>query len=116
MNDYSNINSILCDKFGADITRIVNKSYKTQGLSLSNLAHISYILGNEVFEDLEEGYYIAVIPGGLLNQNSATVLLELNNDELNIAAYAKEGLINQHTVEGVINEIEDRIKQYIISE
>lgn len=58
-----------------------------------------------LFEDLEQQVYISSIKGGFFKMNKATVALHIEHTHLQIAMYAREGIINQHTCEDVRNEI-----------
>ncbi len=55
--------------------------------------------------DEKEEIYITVINAGFGNKNPAIVGLMLKDNILYIAAYAKEGLINQRTAEKVVKKI-----------
>jgi len=48
-----------------------------------------------------------------LKKNPAITAFQLENDFLQIAISAKEGLINQHTSEGVAYEIRKSLERYI---
>lgn len=69
-------------------------------------------LGKIVLEDTERQVYIASIKGGFLHRNTAAAAFHLDQNLLQIAVYANEGLINQHTCEDVINEIKRKLKAY----
>ena len=113
MEDYLSINKFLCENTTAKMNHIENRMYSVTGLSMPKVRDLLFKLGEIQKEDLKNNTYIAMIPGGLFKKNCAVVLLELKKDQLRVAAYAEEGLINQHTVKGVLNELEENIKQYI---
>ena len=50
---------------------------------------------------------LVIIPrlGRPLKSNYAYVVMQLENDELSVAIYAVEGLINQHTSENVLEKL-----------
>jgi len=113
LDNYNGINQKLIDVCGAKEKKIVNESLAVSGLSFIKLRDVLFSMGKIHFEDTSNNIYIAIIPGGFLKMNYATVVFNLLEDELIIAAYADEGLINQHTCEGVINEFRKQIEQYI---
>lgn len=110
---YEYINKILIKNTIVKEDKIVNKSIKTNGLTFIKLRDVLFKLGKIHKEILEDNIYIAVINGGLLKKNKAYVVLQLYEKELIIASYADEGILNQHTSGGVIDEITRNIGQYI---
>lgn len=110
--DYSSINKKLIDVCGAKEKKIVNDTFAVVGLTLLKLRDILVRMGKIHLEDSENSIYVAIIPGGFAKRNYATVVLQLNEDNVKIAAYADEGIIKQHTSEGVINEFRKCIEQY----
>ncbi len=111
MDDYNRVNQLLKDVCDAKDKAIQNKTIESNGLSMRKLSEVLVLLGKVHREDLVNNTYVAEIPGGIANKNHAVVALELSENALKIAAYAEEGLINQHTSEGVIKEIERRISE-----
>ena len=57
--------------------------------------------------------YVAIIPGGFLKKHYSVVVLELKNDVLRTAIFSKEGLIKQNTSQGVLDELEKRLGEYL---
>ena len=110
--DYSAINKKLIDICGAREKRIVNESFGVTGLTFIKLRDTLVRMGKIHLEDSENSIYVAIIPGGFAKRNYATVVFELQEGSVKIAAYADEGIINQHTSEGVINEFRKCIEQY----
>ena len=113
MTDYTSINAFLCENTDAKRSDIVNNSYSVNGLSIEKLRDILIKIGDISIEDKENNTYIAVIPGGFLKKNYSSVAIELSNNELVVAAFSNEGIINQHTTDGVIDEIERSISEYL---
>jgi hypothetical protein len=114
MEEYKAINKKLMDVCRVERQNIFNIKYETNGLSLVKLRDILIRMGRIHSEDFDNSCYVAVIPGGIAKKNYAIIVLELQKDILRIAAYADEGIIYQHTCEGIIDEIEKNIRQYII--
>jgi hypothetical protein len=113
MEEYEKINRILKEACNLKESEITNKTYEVENLSMRSLAWILIEIGKVKKEDLENNIYIATIPGGIAKKNYAVVVLELSENELKLAAYADEGLINQHTSNGAINEFEKHLSKYI---
>ena len=111
--EYENINRKLVDVCGANEKKIVNRYYRVELLSYNDLGNILLTIGNIHITNEEEGVYVATINGGVMKKNYATVVIELQDEKIRIAVYADEGIINQHTSEGVINEFERYINKYI---
>lgn len=107
------INKRLMDVCDAKEKKILNTTIRVNGLSFVKLRDILIEIGKIHLEDIEANIYIAVIPGGFARMNYAVVAFQLLEDELIIAAYANEGIINQHTSEGVVDEFRKYIGQYI---
>lgn len=113
MDDFFRINDILSQKTDVDNKRIINKSYKVKGLSLIMVRDVLIKIGKIEYEDLNRNMYFALVPGGFFKKNTAYIVVELKDDILNLAVFSNEGLINQHTSEDAINEIEEGIRGYI---
>ena len=62
------------------------------------------------------GKYGAIASGettrrqGAANMSSAILIVRINGENVGIDAYAKEGLINQHTTEGAIKRLVDGMR------
>ena len=106
-------NKTLCKLCDADFTKIINKSYHVEGMSLIKLRDILTIAGQIHKENLEEGYYLASIPGGFFKRNFAFFLAYYMDNEILIACYAQEGIIKQHTARDAFDEFERQIKNFI---
>ena len=113
LNNYDSINQKLIDVCGAKDNKIVNDSLVVSGLSFMKLRDVLFRIGKIHLEDTSNNIYIAIIPGGFLKMNYAIVVFNLLEDKLKIAAYAEEGLINQHTIEGVLNDFKKNIEEYL---
>lgn len=111
MNQYSEINNILCEKASVRKDKIINAAIYAPDYNLLKLRELLMTKGKVYLELEDKKAYIATIKGGFLNLNHATVAVMLNGDYLLIASYAEEGLINQHTSEGVLNELRESVEQ-----
>lgn len=58
-----------------------------------------------LLEDLGSNTYVVVIPSGFLDMAYVTLVLKLEQDNLYIAGYAREGLIKQNLYEKALNKI-----------
>ena len=78
-----------------------------RGMTILRLRDTILVNGWRILlEDLERQVYITSIKGGFLRMNKADVALHLCDKQLRIALYAREGILNQHTSEDVLNEIQ----------
>ena len=58
--------------------------------------------GKVISEDRDSGYIEGIIFAGVANMNAAVVVMTVQASVILIYAYAKEGLIKQHTAEKAI--------------
>lgn len=89
--------------------QVVEKKIKIANLSFTNIRDRVIGMGKILEENIEDTYYIVKVPAGVANKNSAIVFVKWNNESLTLWAYAKEGLINQHTADGAIERMIERI-------
>ena len=113
MDEYKNINEALMQICDAKENMIMNETYAVRNLDFRTLAFMLIEIGKIEREDLANNTYVVTIPGGIAKKNYSVVAIELSQDVLKIAAYSNEGIINQHTSEGAINEIKRIITEYI---
>lgn len=113
MEEFSYVNRILADNAPIDEWKIINQAIPVENLSLSKIRDVLLKIGKIQREYLAEQCYVAIIPGGFFKKNYAVVSIELRDNILFLAAYADEGIIKQHTCEGVINELRRNIQQFI---
>ena len=76
-------------------------------LTFAQIRDSLYLLGNILYEDIDNCIYVATIRSGFRNMNSAVVAMQLNGDQLVAVAYAKEGKINQGLCEKALNRLTD---------
>lgn len=66
-------------------------------------------LGKILEESFENNYYIVNVPAGVANKNAAVVLILWSDENLTMYAYAREGLINQHTADKAIERVVEKL-------
>lgn len=76
------------------------KSFKDVGFALMNAGTILEELTND-------NIYILSVKVFL---NRATIVIEVNDDKINLIAYAKEGLIKQNSAQKAVNKIKKEIQ------
>ena len=109
----SELNQLLAGTAIIQENKILNYTFSVKNLSFLKLRDILIELGKICYEDTEKQVYIVNINGGFFKKNPAMVALHLSKDMLSLAIHADEGIINQHTCEGVINELKNALKGYI---
>lgn len=76
-------------------------------LSILQVRDVLYILGEILYENLDEQIYVANIRVGYENINSALVAIKLQENKLLISGYAKEGKIKQNICEQAFQKFAD---------
>ncbi|MBO4636907.1 MAG: hypothetical protein J5685_07150 [Clostridiales bacterium] len=66
-------------------------------------------LGETISDDKDHDRIIARIPSGIGGFNPAIVVVASDNGTVHLLAYAKEGLIKQHSAEKAIRAIRERL-------
>jgi len=61
--------------------------------------------GNVLREDKKSGVIEAEIGAGAANMNPAIVVAQVSGNEIDIAAYAREGLIKQHAAKKAVEKL-----------
>lgn len=97
-------------KIMANHSKINEKKVTTDSIYVGDIKQIrvrDYLMevGTILEVDEKSGTFVAIIKSGIFNKNLAIVGLMLKDKTLYIAAYAKEGFINQRTTEKVIQNI-----------
>lgn len=113
MDTNSNVIDVLSKVTSIKKDKVICCTIKVSNMTLIRLRDVLTEIGKIYKEILDRQTYVAVISGGFFKKNHAVMSIELLDDELNIAVYADEGIINQHTCEGAINEFRRAIKEYI---
>lgn len=99
---------------GTTVENLLKKHSKTEsvrvnGITMEHLRRAIASCGNILEANIEEQFFIAIIPTGRMNATRALVAVVLQNDVLQFAAYAKEGLIKQHLAQTAIDSIKNRL-------
>lgn len=111
--DYSKLNNVLLKTFDISEDTIENYSLEVNNLPFLKLRDILMKLGTIYLEDFENQIYVATIKGGFFKMNNAHTAIQLDENCLKLSISAKEGLLNQHTIEGAINELKNNIIKYL---
>ena len=80
-------------------------------LSILQVRDVLFLLGNILYENLDEQIYVATIRAGYGNLNNAVVAVKLCEDTLFVAGYAKEGIIKQNIYEQALQKLTDAIHE-----
>ena len=104
---------------GADLRKLLTE-YGCQGsqatqetvipdcvLTFVQIRDSLYLLGNILYEDLDNCIYVATIRVGFHNMSSAVVAMQLKGNKLVAIAYAKEGKVNQGLCEKALYRLAD---------
>lgn len=81
---------------------IYNDEIEIQPMSFNQLRDKLIGKGTILDEDFEKQIYTINIMSGFANQNTATIAIKLTGNKLQLAGYAREGIIKQHTVEKAV--------------
>ena len=111
--DYKSLNNELISTFEVKENKIVNETFKVKQMGFLQLRDILLGLGRIYKEDFESNIYTVIINGGFRKKNKTISMFKLTEEGISVAMYAKEGLINQHTCEGVMDEFRRRIEKYL---
>lgn len=81
---------------------IYNDEIEIQPMSFNQLCDKLIGKGTILDEDFEKQIYTINVMSGFANQNTATIAIKLTGNKLELAGYAREGIIKQHTVEKAV--------------
>lgn len=81
-------------------------------ISIAQIRDVLLSIGSIIEEDMGGNSYAVEIKAGVTNANVALVLITLDETTLYLSAYAREGLIKQHTAEKAIQKINRVLKKY----
>lgn len=76
-------------------------------LSFMQIRDFLCMLGNILYEDIENQIYAASVRSGFKNMNNMIVALQLVDNQLFVVGYAKEGLLDQKSCKKVFSILED---------
>ena len=111
--EYAFLNNVLIQTFDIPQCPIETYSFEVIDLPFLKIRDVLMVLGKIYLEDTEDQIYVATIKSGFFKKNNAYLALQLKENCLNISISAKEGLINQHTTEGALNEFKSKISKYL---
>jgi hypothetical protein len=103
----------LVDVCHINLNSISEYKYDVSNLKMEKIRDYLMLKGEIIQEDTVNKMYLGFIYGGFANKNKAFVCMRLSSNLLEIAIHAKEGIIKQKTIEGVINEFKDYFKEYM---
>ena len=109
----SDLKKLLIETYRIDPKSIYDYHIVVIGLKFIKIRDYLIIKGKIYYEDLNNKIYVAIVYGGIGHKNPAYLAMQLIENKIIINISAKEGLINQHTIEGVINEFKAEFKDYI---
>ena len=69
------------------------------------------LLGNILEENEKRKTYTVCINAGVANSNPCIIVVYVDKDEVFIDAFAREGLIKQHTARKAIKKIKDKFEK-----
>lgn len=69
------------------------------------------LLGNILEENEKKKTYTVCINAGVANSNPCIIVVYVDMDKVFINAFAREGLINQHTARKAIKKIKDKFEK-----
>ena len=111
--DYEELIKIMDSIAVIEKEKITRKEYVVHNLSFMKLRDVLINCSHILYEDIERNIYIAEIKSGFFKKNAAITAFQLDHNKLKVLIYSKEGLVNQKTTEGVINEIKSQLINYI---
>lgn len=80
------------------------KKISIDNVSLAGIRAALMSVGKIIEENTDEGYYIAIVSPG---SHKAVILATVSDTNLELMAYAKEGIIKRNTAERAIKQILD---------
>ena len=101
------LRKLLKEYCNADPALIQEETVSGCVLSITQIRDKLYLLGNILYEDLENQAYVASVRAGFANMNNAVIALQLRGNTLYLVGYAKEGLIKQQICETAIRKVSD---------
>ena len=110
------LQKLLMEYCNAVPEHIQKKNVPDCTISITNLRDGLYLLGNILYEDLDNQIYIASIRAGFANMDSAVVVMQLQESRLILLGYAKEGLLKQNLCEDAFQKIENLVQGKTISD
>ena len=110
------LRKLLMDYCNADPDMVKETCVSGCVLSITQIRDKLYLLGNILYEDLDNQIYVASVRSGFANMDSAVIALRLKGSKLQIIGYAKEGIIKQQICEKAIQKISDLAQGKTVSD
>lgn len=107
--------NVLKDMYEIDEKNIIKQNWSIDNLTLYKLRDNLMIIGQIVFEDMENQIYVAEINVGVASFGKALVAVCLDEGDLYMLSYAEEGIIKQHLAERALAKLETQLKDYVIN-
>lgn len=111
MDNYNELINKLKELLHDDSISPFTQKEEAKGIRFLQLRDAILTIGDILEEDEENEIYVASIKSGLGNLGRAYICTRIINGNLYIAAYAKEGLINQHMAEKSASNLIKLIKK-----
>ena len=89
---------------------------KIEGIKYKIVRDNLIFLGKILDENEKRKTYTVCINAGVANSNPCIVVVYVDTDLVFIDAFAREGLINQHTARKAVKKIKDRFEKIKIDE
>jgi hypothetical protein len=86
---------------------IYNDEIEIQPMSFNQLRDKLIGKGTILDEDFEKQIYTINVMSGFANQNTAIIAIKLTGNKLELAGYAREGIIKQNTVEKAVEVLKN---------
>ena len=112
----SELDQMLIDIFQVNPKNTERHVFKVHNLKILKLRDVLVQIGRISQENLEKQEYVATMGAGFRMANIAYLAMRLEEDRLYISINAKEGIINQHTCKGAINELKKKLGKYVEGE
>lgn len=92
-------------------TQCVYEEIDSKGLKFKQLRDKLMLLGSIMEEDEKKNIYVAVVNAGAKNGNPCIMVANLLEDKVAVYAYAREGLIKQHTAKKAVDKLKKEVKK-----
>lgn len=107
---------LLVDTFQVDPKNTEVHVFRIRGLKALKLRDTLMQMGRISLEGHDGQEYVASIGAGFFKSNTAYLALRIEGDRLYVAVNAREGLIDQRTCKGAINELKEKLGEFIEGE
>lgn len=111
----NDLRKLLLEYSSATVEKIQETVVAECKLSFEQIRDRLYLLGNILYEDLENQVYVAYVRAGIGNMSGAVLAMQLCGSKLVIAGYAKEGAIKQNLCEKAIQKVKDVAEGKMVS-